>query len=96
MFLRQLVNSGKKNYKNVFVKGICFDSRKVKRDDIFFAIKGEKVDGNKFVSEAFKKKSSLAIVNDIDNKLQLACSRVGVRIWVRLRAALWQGGLTNK
>ena len=40
----------------------------VKKNDIFFAIKGKRVDGNKFVSEAIKRKSSLAIVNKIDKK----------------------------
>ena len=33
----------------------------------FFAIKGRKNDGNKFVGEAFKKKASIAIVNRIQN-----------------------------
>ena len=37
----------------------------IKKNDIFFAIKGKKIDGNRFVSEALKKKSSFAIVNDL-------------------------------
>ena len=57
---------------NLVIKNASINSRTIKKNDIFFAIKGEKVDGNKFVSEAFKKKSSLAIVNDIDNKLPLS------------------------
>ena len=35
----------------------------IKKNDVFFAIKGKKIDGNRFVSEALKKKSCLAIVN---------------------------------
>ena len=31
------------------------DSKKVKKNDIFFAIKGKKKDGNNFVSQSFKK-----------------------------------------
>ena len=42
------------------------NSREIKKDDIFFAIKGRKNDGNKFVGQAFNKKGSLAIVNKID------------------------------
>ena len=42
------------------------NSQEIKKDDIFFAIKGKKNDGNKFVGQAFKKKASLAIVNKIN------------------------------
>jgi len=45
------------------------NSNEVKRDDIFFAIKGKKNDGNKFVAQSFKKKASLAVVNRIQNNL---------------------------
>ena len=38
-------------------------------DNIFFAIKGKKNDGNQFVRQSFKKKASLAIVNRIQNDL---------------------------
>ena len=44
------------------IKNISINSKTIKKNDVFFAIKGKKRDGNKFVSEAFKKKSSLAIV----------------------------------
>ena len=42
------------------------NSKEVKKEDIFFAIKGKKNDGNKFIGEAFKKKGSLAVVNKIN------------------------------
>ena len=42
------------------------NSKEIKKNDIFFAIKGKKNNGNKFVSEAFNKKASVAIVNTID------------------------------
>ena len=45
------------------------NSKEVLKNDIFFAIKGKKNDGNKFVEQSFKKKASLAIVNRIQNKL---------------------------
>ena len=51
------------------VKNICINSKMIKRNDIFFAIKGKRFDGNKFVFEALKRKSSLAIVNKIDKKI---------------------------
>ena len=60
--------SGSKISNKLIVRKICINSKLVKRNDIFFAIKGKRVDGNKFVSEAFKRKSSLAIVEKIDKK----------------------------
>ena len=52
---------------NIFLKtkinSASIDSREVKKNDIFFAIKGNKNNGNLFVQEAFKKGASLAIVN---------------------------------
>ena len=43
---------------------VQIDSREVKFGDIFFAIKGEHEDGNKYVFEALNKGASLAIVDD--------------------------------
>jgi murE/murF fusion protein len=48
------------------------NSREIKKGDIFFAIKGIKNDGNKFVSEAFKKKASIAVVNKIEKKINIS------------------------
>ena len=48
------------------INNISINSKTIKEDDVFFAIKGKRVDGNKFISEAFKKKSSLVIVNKIN------------------------------
>ena len=62
----------KRNLSNqILIKKISIDSRSIKKNDVFCAIKGKKVDGNTFVSEAFKKKSSLAIVNKFNNKHSL-------------------------
>jgi len=45
------------------------NSKEVSKNDIFFAIKGKKNDGNKFVDQSFKRKASLAVVNKIQNKI---------------------------
>ena len=52
MLLGQLLKSVNKNHKKIHVSGICFDSRNVKKNNIFFAIKGTKIDGNKFIKDA--------------------------------------------
>ena len=62
--IKEVSNSAIPNKLNI--KNISINSKTIKKDDIFFAIKGKRVDGNKFISEAFKKKSSLAIVNKIN------------------------------
>jgi UDP-N-acetylmuramyl pentapeptide synthase len=38
----------------------------------FFAIKGKRIDGNRFVSEALKRKSSLAVVNRLNKNLSFS------------------------
>ena len=63
MFLGNLFKSGVKNYKNIPIKGISFDSRKVKRDHIFFAINGNKTSGIKFIKEAITKGAVAVVTN---------------------------------
>ena len=47
---------------------VRINSKEVNKNDIFFAIKGKKNDGNKYIGEAFKNKASLVVVNKIQNK----------------------------
>ena len=62
--------SGNKNLPSNFsFKQARINSGEVKKNDIFFAIKGKKNDGNQFVKQSLKKKASLAIVNRIQNDL---------------------------
>ena len=91
MLLSNLLGSAKKEYRKISVKGICFDSRKVKKKDIFFAIKGNQTSGTKFVNEAISKGASaivstkkikyksdqipLILVKDIRKSLSEACSK---------------------
>ena len=53
----------------IVIKNTSINSKTLKKNDIFFAIKGKKNDGNKFIKEALQKKISLAIVNRIDKNL---------------------------
>ena len=60
---------------DVFPKNILkkaqINSKEIKRNDVFFAIKGKKNDGNNFISEAFKNKASAAVVNKVDNNYNI-------------------------
>ena len=53
-------NIGKK-YEKTFFSDICFESSKVKKDNVFFAIKGTNIDGNNFVLDAINKGSKIIV-----------------------------------
>jgi murE/murF fusion protein len=48
-------------YKNQTFSGLCFNSLNCKKNNIFFAIKGSKTDGNKFINHAIKKGAKIII-----------------------------------
>lgn len=45
-------------------KGICTDTRNIKKGEIFFALVGENFDGNKYATQAIEKGASYCIVSD--------------------------------
>ena len=61
MQLKDYIPKIDKKYKNVFFSDICFDSTKVKKNNIFFAIKGNTIDGNNFIPIVIKKGSKIII-----------------------------------
>ena len=63
MYLSELLKFVGKKYRKVHVNGICFDSRKAKKNDVFFAIKGIKTSGTKFIQNAILKKVSAIVVD---------------------------------
>ena len=64
MLLGQLLKSVSKNYQKIYVRGISFDSRKVQKRDIFFAIKGNQTSGIKFINDALSKGASAVISSE--------------------------------
>ena len=50
-----------KKHSKVFFSGIAFDSSKVRKDDIFFAIKGNKSDGNNYINSAIQRGAKIII-----------------------------------
>ncbi len=53
--------------------GVCTDTRKLKKNQIYFALKGDNFDGNKFVNQALKKGASYAVVDDSSLQNQPHC-----------------------
>ncbi len=56
---------------SISIKNARINSQEVTKDDIFFAIKGKKKDGNKFAKQSFQKKASLVVLNKIQKKLNV-------------------------
>jgi len=91
MLLGNLLRSVRKKYRKIPVEGISFDSRKVKRKDIFFSIEGSQTAGKKFIDEAISKGASvivstkktkykndqipMVLVKDTRKSLSEACSK---------------------
>ena len=63
MLLGQLLKSVNKNHKKIHVSGICFDSRNVKKNNIFFAIKGKHTSGDRFINDAILRGASAVIID---------------------------------
>ena len=61
MLLKKLINNLPKNQKNIKILGISTNSKRIKKGFIFFAIKGFKSNGEKFINEAIKKRASVII-----------------------------------
>ena len=55
MLLKNLISISSTDLKSIKINNLALDSRKVKKGDLFFAIKGAKKDGNKFIGQAIKR-----------------------------------------
>ena len=85
MRLGNLLKFTSKNLQKIFVDGISFDSRKVKKNDIFFAIHGNQTSGNKFINEAISKGASAIISN---KKIKLNNCKVPLILVKNIRKSL--------
>jgi len=71
--IKELSNSDNISSK-LKIRNASINSKEIKKNDIFFAIKGKKKDGNLFIKEAFKNKASLVISDKLKNNKN--CLRV--------------------
>ena len=62
MLLKKIIKNLPKAKKKIRIKGLEINSKKVKKGYIFFAIKGQKFNGEKFIEEAIKN-GAVAIVS---------------------------------
>ena len=73
MILGNVLKSSSRRYKKIPIAGISFDSRKVKKNYIFFAIDGTKNCGTDFIDEAIIKGASVIVsskkIKNYNNKI---------------------------
>ncbi len=62
-----ILNKIVKNSKQIKFSGLSTDTRLIKKENLFLAIKGKRNNGNKFIKEAFKK-GAACVVSDSDQK----------------------------
>lgn len=56
--------TGDSRHIDILVSGLCFDSRKIKAGEVFFAIRGHSSDGHQHLIEVVKKMPSALVVED--------------------------------
>ena len=70
MFLGDYFQNIQSTYKKFFFSGISFNSSEIKKNNIFFAIKGNKVDGNNFISSAISNGAKIVVTEKKINGLK--------------------------
>ena len=63
MIIGNFIKGIESKYKNHYFSDICFNSLKCKKNNIFFAINGSKVNGNKFINQAIQKGAKTIVSN---------------------------------
>ena len=61
MLLKKLIKELPKNKENISVSGLATSSKEVKKNYIFFAIKGKKINGEIFIKDAINKGASVIV-----------------------------------
>ena len=61
MLLKNLIKNCPQNLKNLKIKGLAQNSKDVKKGFIFFAIKGNKLNGEHYIDHAIKKGAVIII-----------------------------------
>ncbi len=61
MLLKNLINNLSKEKKKINITGLAINSKNVVKGNIFFALKGNKLNGEQFIKEAIKKGASVIV-----------------------------------
>ena len=69
MYLGNFVKNIEKKYSQLNFSGLAFNSKHVKKNNIFFAIKGNEVDGNNYIDDAIRRGARI-IISDKNLKIK--------------------------
>ncbi len=64
MLLKNLIKNSSKSLKKLNIKGLALNSKEVKKDFIFFAIKGNKFNGENYIQEAINKGATVIVCSN--------------------------------
>jgi murE/murF fusion protein len=85
MLLKNLINNLPKSKKKIIITGLSIDSKKIRRGYIFFAINGNKSNGENFIQEAINKGASVIVCSNhcnYKNKKTLIIKKKNIRNFV--------------
>ncbi len=61
MLLKNLIKDIPRSKKNILISGLATNSKDIKKNYIFFAIKGNKENGEKFIKKAISKGATVIV-----------------------------------
>ena len=68
------VRLGSDSVDNILINKVEFDSRKIQKDDLFIAIKGNQLDGHDFIEQAIKNGAIAVLCQDESvNRIEGVC-----------------------
>ena len=87
--LKTIFNNIDKNLLNRKISGITNNSKKVKRNFLFIAIKGSLVDGNNYIKEAKKNGSNLILSSEVEGLNIITLPKVNLSIIYSLLSSVF-------
>ncbi len=61
MLLKKIIKDLPKNFSNIYIEGLSLDSRQIKNNYLFFAVKGNVYNGEKYILDAIKNGAKVVI-----------------------------------
>ncbi len=77
------------------IQSIQFDSRKIKKDDLFVAVKGTQVDGHQFIENAVGKGATIVVAETLPQELNPNCTYVQVEDSAKVLGVIAAGFYNN-
>ena len=69
MKLKNFFKNLNKDFTNISFRGFEFNSKKIKKNYVFFAIQGSKFNGNNFINDAIKRGAHIIVSNKLKTRI---------------------------